>query len=146
MGQENSTPGLLGNYFFPSPSVHRMQLLSTNPVLIAFGTVSLDHSKMLNFHSGIPQEPLSPRKQPTPGCVRAGGGVRGGEVLGFLVKHRKLFFDSCHPLCTHTYTHVQKYVHKLINLAANLRYMLNTCLFLSVCNAVECCNHIMTPL
>lgn len=46
--------GYLETTSFPPPSVHRTQLLSTNPVLIAFGTLSLDHSKMLNFHSGLP--------------------------------------------------------------------------------------------
>lgn len=70
---ENSTHGLLGNYDFLPLSLHWTQLLSTNPVLIAFGTLSLDHSKMLNLHSGLPEEPLSPRKQPTPGRARAGG-------------------------------------------------------------------------
>ena len=46
--------GYLETTYFPPPSVHRTQLLSTNPVLIAFGTLSLDHSRMLNFHSGLP--------------------------------------------------------------------------------------------
>lgn len=65
--------GYLETTFSPPSTIRRTQLLSTNPVLIAFGTLSLDHSKMLNFHSGLPQEPLSPRKQPTPGRAGAGG-------------------------------------------------------------------------
>lgn len=39
-------------------------MASPNPVLIAFGTISLDHSKMFTSFSGFPEEPLSPRKKP----------------------------------------------------------------------------------
>lgn len=42
----------------PPPShltlFHPTQLRATNPVLIASGTLPLDHSKMLDFHSGLP--------------------------------------------------------------------------------------------
>ncbi len=46
--------GYLETPFFLLNAFHQPQLSSVNPVLIAFGTLSLDHSKLHDFYSGLP--------------------------------------------------------------------------------------------
>lgn len=71
--------GYLETPFFLLNSFNHPQLSSVNPVLIAFGTLSLDHSKLHDFYSGLPQEPQSPRKKPEFGCPEKGACVPSDE-------------------------------------------------------------------
>lgn len=141
---ENSTHGLLGNYDFLPLSLHWTQLLSPNPVLIAFGTLSLDHSKMLNSILVSPRNLWAQESSRHQVAPEQGGSLcpwKAHKIIFWFkstISHACTYTYSCFLLLLVSLSHTNTHLHTLTQFNCSVWILVFwMCLFLSMSN----CSH-----